>query len=217
MAKKATKIASKTAVTPAPAAKRGSGKTTFSLTTDGATIDRMIAVIGKTSETFKQQIATCAAACIMHAIEHSGIEKCNALLKALSAADASGKTPWRTNALRDWYIAEGPVKVIEVPTENGKTKKELAFDAGKRAKLKKIMDADQKRFASGLQAKPFWVLKPEKEFEGFDFDKELGKLFAKADRLGKNTKLTDDQKALIKFGSMAKVRAAFEGGSATVH
>jgi hypothetical protein len=221
MAKKAAKAkVEDTATTFAAKPAKTGGAVKFSVSSDGATIDRMTIAFLKTGETWKNQAAIIAASCVLHAIEHSDITKGLVLIKGLEA-DASGKHPWRLNALREWFVKEGPYKVEKVPTENGKTRDELKFDAGKRAALKSKMDADWKHFASGLQSRPFWIAKPEPEFKAFDFDAELKKLIAKGEAYsagkGKASKLTPEQKAQIKLGSLPKIRAAFEGGSATVH
>jgi hypothetical protein len=184
---------------------------TNKVSTDGAVIARMIDNIKTASASLKTKISIAAASCVMHAIKHGDITLGLSLITALSEAegDKKGATPWRTNALRDWFVAEGPFSVVE----NAKGKKELQYDDAKAKKLTKIMSADEARFGTQLVRNPFWLAKPEPEYAGFDFDAELAKLRARAKKAA--AEKDEAKKAKIKMGSFEAFEAAAANGFAT--
>lgn len=187
------------------------------VSTDSAIIVKMIDNVKKISTSAKTAISITAASCVMHAIKNGDITLGRSLLDTLSASegDKRGATPWRTNALRDWFVKEGPFSVKE--KEDGKKGKELVYDDKKAKHLAKIMNADEARFGSALVRNPFWLAKPEPEYQGFDFDTEFARLMAKAK---KASEITDaDKKAKVKLGAYNAVLAAKGRGwdAATVH
>lgn len=175
---------------------------------------KRIAFIKTASGKLKTEIALAAALCVMHAVKFGDITLGLSLIAALSEneGEKKGATPWRTNALRDWFVAEGPFAVSEVPTgDKGKTKKALVYSAAKAEKLKLIMDADEARFGGNLVRNPFWLAKPEPEFTGFDFDAEFAKLLAKAKTFedkSKSAEMPEEKKAKIKLGRYQQIAAA---------
>lgn len=192
---------------------------TGKVSTDGAVIVKMIDEIKTANASIKTKISIAAASCVMHAIKHGDITLGLSLITALSAADGDkkGATPWRTNALRSWFIAEGPFSV----TKDAKGKDELAYDDAKAKKLAKIMAPDEARFGGTLVRNPFWLAKPEADFKPFDYDKELARINRQAadyqKGTGKAAKLTPEQKAQIKLGSYAKVVAALGEAPVAIH
>lgn len=147
------------------------------VTDSGTSIKKMIASIHMRANKLAPDIAVAAASCVMHAIKYGDVTLADTLCEALSnGSTEDGKTPWRVNALRQWFITMGPF------AWNNEAKK-FALDGQKQRALRKEIGKNKNKFASALVREPYWVFKPEPEFKGFDFKDALTKLVKRAHKV----------------------------------
>lgn len=107
------------------------------------------------SKSLQSRIHDAAVEIMLHAFHHEDFSMANTLVNGLG-------TGIRAKALVDWFVAAG-LKVNE---------KDRAFVGMNAAKIE---DKFQK-----MKAKPWFELKVENPFEGFDIDAEISRLIKKA-------------------------------------
>ena len=126
-----------------------------------------------------------AAAChVVHAIKHGNVTPARNLLGALAAGKDS---LFRTNALVSFFEANGPF-VYNKETET------VDYDKSRAKAFKDAFNADKLGFATKLMTEPFYKLKPQSVYEGFNLMAEIKKLVKKAEKTAKkhgNDKRTD--------------------------
>lgn len=161
-------------------------------TTDSATIKHMVGCIAKDRVHFERLVSATAASVVMHAVMHGDVTLadrfCEGLVMSLGGQlKGKSKTMIRTNELRAWFVKSGPFTFNQEAGTFGLSK-------DRRIKLKAEMDKSVKDFGKNLITNSFWVVKPEPEFKGFDFDAELQKIIAKARKYAKDEKKKDKTK-----------------------
>jgi hypothetical protein len=140
----------------------------WKLTSDQKAIGQMIGEIGGTSKRLRELVNTCAMSCVWHAVEHGNATPASSLCEKLGEG-------WRLDALREWFIAYGPFKW-------NADKRSFYLNKDKLDEYKSEISSDLDTFLGRMESCPFWQFKPEPSFVGFDLEKELKKLRAKAEK-----------------------------------
>lgn len=121
-----------------------------------AAIGKAIASIKVRGVKLQNDVHIACCAVLQHLIEHKDIRVVQKLMDALPAS-------YRTNAVRDWFTAFGPVA-----WEKNKAVFNRQFN----------MDEAEQSFRQGV-LDPFWLFSPEKPYVQLDLDKALASLVSK--------------------------------------
>lgn len=172
---------------------------------DAKAIKAKIASISKRSNTLKSDIDHVARCTLLHAVVHGDVTLADDLTKAMGDG-------WRLNALRAWFGAMGP---FGWAAKDKATKRDAHFTLNKDKRNAMLAEykADDKAFIAKLSGlKSYWEFKPEAEFEGFDLDKELKKLLARAKSKANTDKYPDQSK--VNLSALPKLEQLVAG---TIH
>jgi hypothetical protein len=137
-----------------------------------------LASIYRRGQTLQMDIHQAACSVLAHVEKHSDIRLITDLLAAMPEAA-------RKNALRDWYVAFGPV------TFDGDTP---VFVKGGRVDMK------------GAMLSPFWSFSPEKPYEAVDVAKLLDSVIKKLAKDEKETGSSGKHTAIMH--ALAKLKPA---------
>ncbi|AKQ07672.1 hypothetical protein [Yersinia phage vB_YenP_ISAO8] len=122
-----------------------------------AAMDKELTSVIKDSNKLQDRIQTLAVAIMLHCYAHNEFQRAQALV------DGLGKGMRRT-ALVEWFQQAG----LKVSKEEGK------FNGFNKAKM-------EDKWGKCL-AEPWYTMKPENPFAGFDLEAELKRLIAKAEK-----------------------------------
>lgn len=144
-------------------------------TTNAKQLSKNIAMFAKARKAVANSMHTLAVSCICHAIEHGDVTLINKLDHACrDGMDNRGRTASAVHlsGLREYLVDMGPVKWVRKDKKTGKDE-HFAYDPAKQATLKSTYDEDKDSFAKKLLDTPFYAIKGQKEFEGFDLPRIL--------------------------------------------
>lgn len=128
-------------------------------------LNALIEKIGKTAKDIQSDVHKCMARIVIHALRFEDVDHARKLIEAFGE---KGKTVFRTNMLRDWFITNGPMRWDD-ESKNFKLdrkkfadgQKHIASDRTTAAYLTKLMNVTP------------WAAKAEPEYKGFSFMKQI--------------------------------------------
>ena len=163
---------------------------TIKYTTDGKTIAKHITAWAKAKAVVTHGLHILTISTIVHAIKHGDVTLINKLDEACrDGVDKRGKTAssLHLTGFREFVRDNGPVTWRKRDANNDEG---WLFNKKRAAELKAELEANEKAYVDMLLATPFWHLKGQKAFEGFDLNKQLMSLVKRAENVR-----DDDDKA----------------------
>lgn len=163
-----------------------------------ADLDKAIDRVCVASKTLQSDIHDVAVAIMVHTYNHNDFSKAQTLVDGLGEGVRRG-------ALVEWFQAAG----LKVNAEAG------AFSGFNKAKMEDKWDK--------VKATPWYTMKPERPFAGFDLMAELERLLSKAEKATKkNADTPEDQRAegytfVCDADKLAALRAMIHPAAQTVN
>lgn len=155
-----------------------------------APIVKNITLITKGSKAMHEMVATTAAMCVVHAIEHGDVTLAERLINATGAA-------WRNNDMRAWFIEFGPFRWGDTnrTDKEGKAIKGFKLHQERQGQLAAMITTPlaKQKFMRELKELPMWKWKKEPVFKGYDLLKAL------------SAQINQAEKANEKYGTTGKV------------
>jgi hypothetical protein len=154
-------------------------------TVNGKELGKQINLWAKSKSAVVNGLHTLAVGVICHAIEHGDVSLVNRLDEAArDGTDIKGKTAsgLHLSGLREYFVDKGPLTWNRADKKTGKPE-HFSLNKAKREELLSLYTANPEAFSQELLGTPFWKLKSQKEFEGFDLLKTLKAALKRAETI----------------------------------
>lgn len=147
----------------------------FVVTTDIATINKMMATIAPRTKKLQNDLHIVAASCALHAIEFGNVTPMNEFF------NACGKAIDRTAIVR-FFETYGGAKFVVIKNDDGTKTYKFKADTEKMLKLKAERNLDQAKFDAKIAAAKFYEKfeTAKAVFNGFDLNARIKALIKKA-------------------------------------
>ena len=157
-------------------------------TIDGSMLGKNITGWAKRKAGVAADLHTLVVSCICHAVAHGDTTYINKLDEAAQdGTDVRGKTAssLHLSGMREFFVEYGPVRWVRADRKNNKPE-HFAYDKAKAETLQAQYKANPDGFRDSLLGTPFWRLKSQKEFEGFNLRRILNAALSRIERIKKD-------------------------------
>ena len=178
-------------------------------TIDGKVLAKNILSWSKRKASVAADLHVLVVSSICHAVKHGDTTYINKLDEACrDGGDHRGKTAsaLHLSGMREFFVEYGPVKWVRADRKTNKPE-HFAFVSTKGETLRDQYEANPDGFRDSLLSTPFWKLKSQKEFDGFNLVRVIMAAVSRADKIKEDDTKSSHPKNVIPSEMLDSIRA----------